>query len=114
MLGDANRRAGWSSCQRDRPFAIHIWHNLDMKSHVDKFGRLVLPQPLRRRLNLRAGDEVEIEEDDGLITIRPIPHLSTMTREEDGLLVLHAELAPSIDPLRLGREERLRYVHCEA
>jgi AbrB family looped-hinge helix DNA binding protein len=40
------------------------------KSRLDKRGRLVLPVDLRRRLGLRAGDEVKIsEEADGVLRI---------------------------------------------
>lgn len=92
-----------------RQYLPFIYGIMDlMKARVDKFGRLVLPQPLRQRINLQAGDTVEIEEEHGQITIRPAPMLSPVTREEEGLLVLHAELPGNQDPVRSMREEQLR------
>ena len=42
-----------------------------MTSTIDRLGRLVIPKKIRDRLQLGPGAEVEIEEQDGVIHIRP-------------------------------------------
>jgi AbrB family looped-hinge helix DNA binding protein len=79
-----------------------------MKARIDKFGRLVIPQRLRELASLDAGTEVEIEEQAGRITISPVEQASILTRDDSGILILHAELPGGADPVAIVREERLR------
>ena len=83
---------------------------MGMKSRIDKFGRVVIPRSLRERAALDTGVEVDIVESGGSVTIRPSHTTPVLTREEDGLLVLHAQLPLGLDPVSLDREERLRKV----
>jgi AbrB family looped-hinge helix DNA binding protein len=89
-------------------FAIVKWHNEAVKARVDKFGRIVIPLRLREKTNLAQGSEVEIDEEGGRIYIEPVHERAALARDEDGVLVLHAELPQGIDPVALQREERLR------
>jgi AbrB family looped-hinge helix DNA binding protein len=42
------------------------------KLTIDKLGRIVLPKPVREKLQLSAGDELELESLDDRITLRPV------------------------------------------
>jgi AbrB family looped-hinge helix DNA binding protein len=42
------------------------------KLTIDKLGRIVLPKPVREKLQLSAGDELEMESLDDRITLRPL------------------------------------------
>lgn len=42
-----------------------------MQTKVSTKGQVVLPGPLRRRLDIRAGDELDINVDDGRIILTP-------------------------------------------
>jgi len=44
-----------------------------MRVTIDGAGRLVIPKALRARLALADGGEVEVDERDGVIEIRPAP-----------------------------------------
>ncbi len=42
------------------------------KLTMDKVGRIVLPKPVREKLQLAPGDELELESLDDRITLRPL------------------------------------------
>lgn len=56
---------------------------------IDGAGRVVIPQAVRRRLGLTAGTELEIDEVDGGVVLRPAPVVHVETAD-DGLPVLQA------------------------
>jgi AbrB family looped-hinge helix DNA binding protein len=56
---------------------------------IDGAGRVVIPQALRRRLGLRGGTKLDIEEVDGAIVLRPSSRVR-MEIADDGLPILHA------------------------
>jgi AbrB family looped-hinge helix DNA binding protein len=39
---------------------------------VDKLGRIVLPKPVREKLDLAAGDQLELEALEDRVTLRPV------------------------------------------
>ena len=51
-----------------------------MRTTIDAAGRLVIPKRLRERLGLGAGGEVDLEEHDGVIEIRPVQREVTVDR----------------------------------
>ena len=59
-----------------------------MKATIDKAGRLVIPRPLRDRIGLASGGEVELELDGAAIRIEPVS--GTGLLEDGGLLVIPA------------------------
>ena len=76
---------------------------------VDKAGRIVIPKPLRKELQLEPGDTLELESGGEQITLRPARGTGP-TRNEHGIWVLHTgEPLPASatdDLLRQIREER--------
>jgi AbrB family looped-hinge helix DNA binding protein len=68
-----------------------------MRATIDRAGRLVIPRPLRDRIGLAGGGEVEIELDGAGIRIAPVA--GTELREEGGLLVIPATGARIDDAL---------------
>lgn len=63
-----------------------------MKTTMDKAGRLVIPRPLRDRIGLAGGGEVEIELDGASLRIAPVA--GAELREDGGLLVIPAAGQP--------------------
>jgi AbrB family looped-hinge helix DNA binding protein len=59
---------------------------LAMKATIDKAGRLVIPRPLRDRIGLAGGGEVELELDGAAIRIQPVS--GSGLREVGGLLLI--------------------------
>jgi AbrB family looped-hinge helix DNA binding protein len=55
-----------------------------MTSTIDRLGRLVIPKKIRDRLQLGPGAEVEIEEQDGVIHIRPATAPVTIKETKHG------------------------------
>jgi AbrB family looped-hinge helix DNA binding protein len=76
---------------------------------IDKAGRVVIPKPLRKQLQLEPGDALELESGGEQITLRPARGVGPL-RNEHGIWVLHTgEPLPASAPddlLRQIREER--------
>jgi AbrB family looped-hinge helix DNA binding protein len=76
---------------------------------IDKAGRVVIPKPLRKELQLEPGDALELESGGEQITLRPARGTGPL-RNEHGIWVLHTgETLPASatdDLLRRIREER--------
>ena len=62
-----------------------------MKLTLDKLSRLVVPKPLRDRLGLQPGDELEVVVEGDSIRLRPA-HPVAALGEEDGILVCESEV----------------------
>lgn len=60
-----------------------------MSITIDAAGRVVIPQPVRRRLGLNAGSRLDVEEIDGGIVLRPESRV-TIETAADGLPILRA------------------------
>lgn len=51
------------------------WHKIGIvRTTIDSAGRVVIPKPIRDRLGLSGHAEVEIEEHDGVVEVRPSPN----------------------------------------
>ena len=72
---------------------------------VDSAGRVVLPQPLRKRFHLTPGSQLEIEVEPDGIRLRPQAPAPSLS-EEDGLLRHEGE--PTGDLLHAVEEARAR------
>jgi AbrB family looped-hinge helix DNA binding protein len=58
------------------------------KLTIDKAGRIVLPKPVRDKLQLAAGDQLELESLDDRITLRPLRGTAQL-RKKHGVWVFH-------------------------
>jgi AbrB family looped-hinge helix DNA binding protein len=94
---------------------IDVWVNpyyytkMNSRLVMDKAGRVVIPKPLRKQLQLEPGDALELESGGEQITLRPARGAGPL-RNEHGIWVLHTgEPLPASatdDLLRQIREER--------
>lgn len=57
-----------------------------MRVGIDKAGRIIIPKPIRVHLDLVEGRELELEEHDGVIEIRPVPLSVNIVRTGDGVI----------------------------
>jgi AbrB family looped-hinge helix DNA binding protein len=77
---------------------------------VDKAGRVVLPQNVRRQFNLMPGDKLDLEVTPDGIMLRSRSGRGAVV-EENGLLVHEGEavgdLAEAVDLVRAGRDADL-------
>jgi AbrB family looped-hinge helix DNA binding protein len=81
------------------------------KLTLDKAGRVVLPKPLRDRLQLAPGDTLHLESEGESITLRPVRQ-NVMLRKELGVWVYQGEPADTslADLVDRQRESRHRSV----
>ena len=81
-----------------------------MTLKIDKAGRVILPKPVRDRLGLHAGSDLEIQETPDGIVLRPADRRPSIVRK--GSFWVHTgELPPGYDILKAideDREERMR------
>ena len=81
------------------------------KLTLDKAGRVVLPKPLRDRLQLAPGDALQLEAEGDRITLRPVRPQVTL-KKELGVWVYQGESTDASLPdlLDRERENRLREI----
>lgn len=81
---------------------------------IDGAGRLVLPKPVRDHHGLGPGSELELEDTEGEIRLRPVMTHAPL-REVHGLLVYTGRFSePTTDAVRADRRVRLRHVTAPA
>jgi AbrB family looped-hinge helix DNA binding protein len=81
-----------------------------MTLRIDKAGRVVLPKPMRDRLGLRPGSDLEIQETPEGVVLKPADRRPSLIRK-GSFLVHTGEIPPGYDILRAideDREERMR------
>jgi AbrB family looped-hinge helix DNA binding protein len=85
---------------------------MNAKLHIDRAGRIVLPKPIRERLQLEPGESLEIESFDDHIVLRPVRLHATM-RKELGVLVFDtgepisaSDVRQTIQKVRNERSDR--------
>ena len=76
-----------------------------MTLKMDKAGRVMLPKPVRDRLGLHAGSDLEILETPEGVVLRPAGQNPSMVKEQ-GLWVYTGEVPPGFDVVEAVREER--------
>jgi AbrB family looped-hinge helix DNA binding protein len=81
-----------------------------MTLKIDKAGRVILPKPVRDRLGLHAGSDLEIQETPDGVVLRLADRRPSMVKK--GSFWVHTgELPPGYDILKAideDREERMR------
>jgi AbrB family looped-hinge helix DNA binding protein len=81
-----------------------------MTLKIDKAGRVILPKPVRDRLGLHAGSDLEIQETPDGVVLRAADRRPSMVKK--GRFWVHTgELPPGYDILKAiddDREERTR------
>jgi AbrB family looped-hinge helix DNA binding protein len=81
-----------------------------MTLKMDKAGRVILPKPVRDRLDLHAGSDLEIVETSAGVMLQPAERRPSMIKKQ-GLWVHTGKLPPGFDivqAIRADREERIR------
>jgi AbrB family looped-hinge helix DNA binding protein len=77
---------------------------------MDKAGRVILPKPVRNRLGLKAGSDLEIEETAEGIVLKPAEPRPSMTTKQ-GLWVHTGKVPAGFDVVQAiheDREDRIR------
>ena len=82
------------------------------KLKIDNLGRVMLPKPVREKLQLSAGDELELESLDDRITLRPVRGTAQL-RKKRGVWVFNsgeplsaATVQETIEQVRRERGDR--------
>lgn len=82
------------------------------KLKVDKLGRIVLPKPVRQKLQLTAGDQLDLETVEDRITLRPLRGTAAL-RKKRGVWVFHsgepisaATVQETVEEIRRDRDDR--------
>jgi len=80
-----------------------------MSLKIDGAGRVILPKPVRDRLGLRAGSDLEILETEDGVMLKPAERQPSMTKKE-GLWVHTGKLQGTdlLQAVRDDREDRIR------
>jgi AbrB family looped-hinge helix DNA binding protein len=81
-----------------------------MTLKIDKAGRVILPKPVRDRLGLHEGSDLEIVETPEGVMLKPAELRPSMIKKE-GLWVHTGKLPPGFDAVQAikdDREERIR------
>jgi AbrB family looped-hinge helix DNA binding protein len=81
-----------------------------MTLKIDKAGRIVLPKPVRDRLGLRAGTDLEMHETAQGVVLKPVSKRPSLVRA--GRFLVHTGRLPrgfdALNAIADDREERMR------
>jgi len=77
---------------------------------LDRFGRIVIPKPIRDGLGLEPGAELEVEEQGETIILTPADHPPFVKRKGHILVYTGKAEGDLVDAVRRDREERIRRV----
>jgi AbrB family looped-hinge helix DNA binding protein len=81
-----------------------------MKVRIDNAGRVLLPKPVRDRLGLHAGSELEIHERPDGVVLKPVLRRPSLVKK-GSFWVYTGAIPPGYDILRAideDREDRMR------
>jgi len=77
---------------------------------MDRFGRVVIPKKVRKRLGLKAGDEFALVVEEGKISLIPVEGKVPLLKEGDLLVVASTPVGKPEDLIEEVREERMRAI----
>ena len=81
-----------------------------METILDRFGRIVIPKKIRENFNLKAGTQIQIEENQKSIILTPV-HRKPNLRIKNGVLVFSGVPLEELgESLTMHREERLKTI----
>lgn len=81
-----------------------------MRLRVDKFGRIIIPKPVRRRMGIEPGTDVEVREDGNVLRVTAVQDEPGVVME-NGLLVCTARpLMDLNEAIQRDRQERERHI----
>ena len=92
-----------------------VWYNGIMNATItiDKAGRIVLPKPVRDKLQLQAGDSLEFEVSGQEVMLRPVRSKMRL-RREDGMWVFTTDeplpenlVEDTMEAVRRERDEQI-------
>ena len=76
-----------------------------MTLKMDKAGRVILPKPLRDRLGLHGGSDLEIAVTPEGVILKPTVHQPSLIKKR-GLWVHTGKLPPGFDLVKATRDDR--------
>ncbi len=76
-----------------------------MTLKMDKAGRVILPKPVRDRLGLHEGSDLEVEETPEGVMLKPVEARPSMVKKQ-GLWVHTGKVPPGFDVLQAVRDDR--------
>jgi AbrB family looped-hinge helix DNA binding protein len=83
---------------------------ITMETILDRFGRIVIPKKIREDFNLKAGTQIQIEENEKSIILTPV-HGEPSLRIKDGVLVFSGVPLEDLgESLTKHRQERLKTI----
>lgn len=79
-----------------------------MNTHVDRFGRVVLPKPVRLHLGLQHGTPLRVEERENGVLLKPVREPLVLSRK--GRVLVYSGLATGdlVAAVKAQRDTRLR------
>lgn len=82
---------------------------MKFKASLDKAGRIALPKPMLKKMQLVPGDQLRVERNGDTITVRPVRH-KALLKKEFGIWVYQGR--PSSQSIcRLIDTERKKRLH---
>ncbi len=81
-----------------------------METTLDRFGRVLLPKRVRRRLGLEPGDVLEIVEDQGSVRLQPVTEEAALVWKGNVLVHQGVPTGDLTDSVQRDREKRMRHV----
>jgi AbrB family looped-hinge helix DNA binding protein len=80
-----------------------------MKTTIDGSGRLVVPKPIRDRMQLSNGTELEVGERNGVIELRPVPaDVETRDTPDGPVVAARGPMPPLTDEIIRETLDRIR------
>jgi AbrB family looped-hinge helix DNA binding protein len=76
-----------------------------MTLKMDKAGRVILPKPVRDRLGLHEGSDLEVEETPEGVMLKPVEVRPSMVKKQ-GLWVHTGKVPPGFDVVQAVRDDR--------